>query len=323
MWSITQTYPIEKVLTLEIEARSGTVTVTGRDVQQVTLQMLVHGQDGDGAELLAAVQQQGDRLTIRAPDTGARLWDSFAQGVRIDYVLSVPRRATCRITTRSGRVNVSGIEGPLAIDSASGSVSVREIGGAVSVVARSGAVDAHSIAGGLLLDAHSGRVTVRGVGGETRIVARSGAVKVEQAAALILQGRSGTLEARDCAGPVDIEARSGDVTLLNMAGALRLRGNSGSVALRGAIQHDVEIETGSGGICLEVDPAFPFYIDAQTASGSIHSDLSPWDHAPVASERGPSVRLRARRGSIRILRTAGQQAGNVRATAVGIQERLD
>jgi len=74
---------------------------------------------------------------------------------------------------------------------------------------------------------------------------------------------------------------------------------SGSVRFQGSVHGTTEIETVSGGIDFDVNPRQLFYLDAETRSGSIRSDLAPRQGGPPP-EGAPTVRLRSVSGGIRI-----------------------
>jgi hypothetical protein len=63
---------------------------------------------------------------------------------------------------------------------------------------------------------------------------------------------------------------------------------------------DVDIEASAGSIVFAVDPAYPFFIDAESHVGSVRSELPPRPKGSVPQAGGPKVRLRSRAGSIRI-----------------------
>ena len=81
---------------------------------------------------------------------------------------------------------------------------------------------------------------------------------------------------------------------------MQAKSRAGSVRFKGAVHGDVDIEAHAGSIVFAVDPAFPFYIDAESHGGSVRSDLPPRAKGDAPQAGGPRVRLRTRAGSIRI-----------------------
>lgn len=328
----TTEYPTGDRLTLEVESRSGNTVVEGQDVDRVTVQIVVHvwEESADAADdfldqVMAGIRHHGDTLTIAAPQVSSSgPWLQFGRGARVDYALTVPRRTACRISSRSGRTEVARIAGPVAVEQRSGRAAVRAIAGDVQIVNRSGATEVEDVGGRLVLESRSGKVLVRavqgdariasysggvqveGIGGNLEVHARSAAVQVERVGgSLAAHSQSGRVAAGDVGGEARIEARSGAVVLSACRDGARVRTASGSLTFRGPVLGDLDIEAASGGIRLEVDPAHPFFIDAETASGSIHSDLAPRRDNNPPPAGAPAVRVRTASGGIRISRYNG------------------
>jgi hypothetical protein len=81
------------------------------------------------------------------------------------------------------------------------------------------------------------------------------------------------------------------------------------VRYAGKIEGDVSLSAQTGSVHMAVDPALPFFLDAESEVGAVRSDLAPRRaaSAPGEGEGGASnhahkVRLRTHTGSIRITR---------------------
>jgi hypothetical protein len=317
---------------LRVENRSGSTTVEGQDTDRITVQAVarIWADSAEAADhvfeqILAGIRPQGDTLTVitpEFPESGG--WFRFGRGTNVDYAITAPHRTTARIDSRSGRVEVARIAGPLAVESRSGRVAVRAVTSDVALVSRSGAVEVADVGGGLTVDARSGRVSARAVQGDARIVSRSGTVQVERvggnlavqshSGAVHIQGVGGRVEALVLSGRVSVsevgagaqvEAKSGVISLTAVRGPARARTASGDIIFRGAVLGDLDLHAASGSVRLEVDLAHPFRIDAETAAGSIHSDLSPRRDDTPPPAGAPTVRVRTASGSIRIGRSTG------------------
>ena len=320
----TLEYPTGAAVRLEYDGRAGNLLLEGADTDRMTVQIVAHV-NGEGAaaadtalqRIVDGIRHNGDAVSIRVPQIEtAGPWFLFSRGVRVDYAITAPRRTVCQIANRSGRVEVARIDGPVEIGQRSGRTSVRQITGAVQVSSRSGAVEAEEIGDNLAVTTASGRVTARNIGGDAQIESASGGVRVEQVAGtLAVQSASGRIEVRDVGGSVRLSTASGRLSLAHCGGEARLKTASGAVRYQGGVRGDMDIETVSGGIDLDVDPRRPFYLDAETRSGSVRSNLVPRRGGPPP-EGAPTVRLRSVSGSIRI--------GEHHALAVEIEmERAD
>jgi hypothetical protein len=319
-------------LTLDIDGRSGNTVVEGRETDRVTVQIIARVvEDSTEAadevleQILGGIRHDGDQMRIITPSiSGSGPWFLFGRGMRVDYTLTVPRATTCRIASRSGRVEAVRVDGPVQVEQRSGRTTVREIGGDVRVNSRSGSTEIDEVDGSIEISAHSGRIAARGIRGDARLSSHSGSIEAERVdgsvEAICHSGNlqimtvggdvkavchSGRMSVEEVGGDAVMEAGSGPVMLTGARGRARVRGNSGSITVRGPVLGDMELQTSSGGIRLEVDPDRPFFIDAESVSGSVHSDIPPRRDGPP-SEDAPRVQARTTSGSIRLSRYVGR-----------------
>lgn len=259
---------------LSVDGRSGAVTVRGEETGRVRIEVVARlwGEDeseaDDQAELIKrGIHQEGKRITVRAPALlRAHPLIFFARGPRIDYQITVPQRTIATIVNRSGRTEIERIAGPLEVDSRSGRVSVREIGA------------------------------------DTRIISRSGSVQVETiAGVLALESRSGSVRVSGCTRDVAIHSRSGSVQIDDVGGKLKLESRSGSVRYDGAVRDSVDIDVTSGSVRLAVDIDRPFFLDAQSDHGAVHSDLPIRRGGEGPKAGAPTLRVRTRSGGIHLV----------------------
>jgi DUF4097 and DUF4098 domain-containing protein YvlB len=275
--TFTREFDVGDEAQVSIESRSGTVTVRGDETQRVRVEVIARlwaDNDVEADEqadlILRGIQQGGKRVTVRAPTLlRPRPFILFGRGPRIDYQVTAPRATTATITSRSGRVEVEELAGPLEIEARSGRVAVRDIGSDTKIASRSGSVQADVIAGSLALES------------------RSGGVKVSR-----------------CEGDVTVRSRSGSLQIEEVGGALKIETRSGSVRYDGDVRGPFDIDVTSGSVRLAVNPKRSFFLDAESSSGSVRSDLPlrrAASAAPSPRERGPTVRIRTRSGSIHIV----------------------
>ncbi len=281
---------------LRVENRSGTVSVRGEDTHQVRVEVVARiwaesdDEADDQMELIArGIRHDGSHVAIRAP-TLVRppgLLAIFGRGTRVDYQLTVPRATKARVATRSGRVEVTSVAGPLEAEARSGQIVVEGIGADTTISARTGRVQAEAIAGSLTIDARSGRVQVRRCEGDVLVSSRSGAHQIE-----------------DVGGSLRVESSSGSVSVSNVGGACTIRSRTGAVRYSGPVRGPFDIDVATGAVVLAVDPDSTFFLDAETTTGAIHQGLNLRRTSPsgaAAPGKGPPVRIRTRTGSISIV----------------------
>lgn len=289
--TFTKEFEVGDTLSLSAETRSGSLTVRGDDTRAARVEVVARlwAEDADEADAQVELIERGityggQRLSIKTPTLlrqGPFLL--FGRGPRIDYQVTVPRATDAAVVSSSGRVEVERIKGPLDIDSRSGRVSAREIGSDAKIISKSGTVQVEAIAGGLSVESRSGTVRVQDCERDVSIVSRSGTVQVE-----------------DVGGDLKIDGRSGVVGISEAKRGVTVRTASGMVRYEGPVGGPIDIEVMSGSVRMLVDADSRFFLDAESAHGSVRSDLPLSRDAAAPAEGGPTVRVRTRSGSIHI-----------------------
>lgn len=147
--------------------------------------------------------------------------------------LRVPEGMDLIIGTASGRVQVSGRVGSVAVVTGSGNVDIDD---ADSVDVRT----------------KSGRVAISRSSGEARVVSASGTVEI------------------DHSGATDVTTTSGRIVLCEVTGAARAHCASGKIDITMAGAHDVDAETVSGRISVTLPDGVRARIDTP-AAGSLEA----------------------------------------------------
>lgn len=293
--TITREFDTGDNAVLHIEARSGAVLVESHAAARVHVEAVVHvwsdlAADADEAASLVerGMEQDAHRVIVRAPSLpqteGWSVWGG-KRGSRVDYTVRVPVRTAVRVLSKSGRVHIARTEGRVHLESGSGRCSIEDVAGDVTVIARSGSLTIERVRGDVTAEARSGRIEVRGVTGKASI-----------------QSRSGATEIHEIGGDVDISAHTGSVTIDGAHGQVRARAHTGAIRYRGKVEDDIDMKAQTGLIHLAVDPAQPFFVDAESEIGSVRSDLPPRRGDASANGSGPKVRLRTHTGAIRLTR---------------------
>lgn len=295
---------------LTVDDAAGATVVEGRDSDRVKVQVIAHlwedtAADADDtmARIIRGIRQDNGSVRIEIPRLrSSGPWFFFGRGSHVDLQIEVPRNTAVRIASRSGRVEVARVAGPVEIEQRSGRTTVLSVSGDVRIASRSGAVEAEDVGGTLTVRSRTGKVTVRRVAGDLTVQSRTGAVQVEQA--------RGTVDVESRTGRIVVEGAQGDVRAITTTGAIsvsdagarvHMEATTGALRYRGAVCGDMNLRVTTGGITLEVDPDRPFYLDAETVTGRITSDLQPRrEGGPTGA--APTVRLRAVTGAITIRR---------------------
>jgi hypothetical protein len=256
---------------------SGEIVLTAGSGDEVTLEAVkrTRGPRSELASVVIDIDERPGRVDIRTRHTGR------SDRASVDYTVSVPRGAAVDVSSISGNVRASSLQGPLRAQSISGSV----------VVSESTNVEvAKSI---------SGDVEVSGAMPEARLTAST---------------VSGRVRARDVkARGLSLSAISGDVEVTNVE-AERLDGKSvsGDFVFTGTVARNAryEFSSHSGSVRLTLGGSAGFEVSANTFSGSIQSDL-PVTVNDQRPRRGPGRSVRAVVGDGGATLTVSTFSGNI------------
>jgi len=256
---------------------SGEIVLTAGSGDEVTLEAVkrTRGSRSELASVVIDIDERPGRVDIRTRHT------SRSDQASVDYTVRVPRGAAVDVSSISGNVRASNLQGPLRAQSISGSV----------VVSDSTNVEvAKSI---------SGDVEVSGAMPEARLTAST---------------VSGRVRARDVkARGLSLSAISGDVEVTNVE-AERLDGKSvsGDFVFTGTVARNAryEFSSHSGSVRLTLGGGAGFEVSANTFSGSIQSDL-PVTVNDQRPRRGPGRSVRAVVGDGGATLTVSTFSGNI------------
>ena len=257
---------------LDVEVPGGDVSVATWDEPRVDVDVRpARGDDASAAaaaETLIELVERGGRyeVSIRVPKQQGRRF--FSRGPELDVKIRCPQDADLELTTHSADLDGNGRLGAVGVRSASGDVRVGDVG-ELSFTTASGDLDAGTVAGSLNVKSASGDVSVHAVGGAASVNTVSGDARLGETQGL-----------------ASVASVSGDVELDAVAAGARLNSVSG----------DLHIAARRG---------LALWIDAQSVSGSVTSDLDVGGEEGDG-EGGARVELRARSvsGDIRITRAA-------------------
>jgi hypothetical protein len=202
--------------------------------------------------------RDGDRVRIHGRGSGMEAW--------ADVVVEVPAGQTMSTYLGVGRIEATGVDGTVRLDSGSGGITASDMSGSLVVDTGSGGVEVSGMNGSLSVDTGSGGVDVSDVAGEdVSIDTGSGGVDVRnvRAGSLMVDTGSGSVDLSGVSAPdVYVDTGSGgiDLELLVDVDRLVLDTGSGSVIVRAPADLGgmVEIDTGSGSIDLD----FPLEVNS-------------------------------------------------------------
>src|SRR5258708_4886989 len=138
-------------------------------------------------------------------------------GVSIDYTIELPRNAEVSTRVASGAQSISGVLGPVKVQSASGSIAVSKIERSVQVSTASGSITAQDLGEDFRRNSVSGSMTVSSIKGDVRAHVTSGSTNIS--------GPGGRVEAGTTSGTVTVTGAGNDVTPSSVSGGGSVQGN--------------------------------------------------------------------------------------------------
>ncbi len=256
---------------LDLIVHAGMVSVGTWGEPRVDVEVTAIRPDDASAQAAAetrieAVERGGrHEVSVRVPKREGRL-GIFGRSPELLVAIRCPEGTDLELSTQSADLDARGPLGAVAARSASGDAALADTA-ELSFTTASGDLVAGAVSGSLTTKSASGDVDVRAVTGTSTVNTVSGDVRLGESHALAV-----------------VNTVSGDVDLYATAGGARVSCVSG----------DVHVAT---------SPGLALWIDAQSVSGSVTSDLDVGD-APGGGEAQVELRVRTVSGDVRITRAA-------------------
>jgi DUF4097 and DUF4098 domain-containing protein YvlB len=215
-------------------------------------------------------------------------------------IIKIPRLRGMKFIRRNGvtiRLEVAP-GSDVEVVSASGPVELNGPLGVADVKTASGDITADDVEE-MQAKTASGDVEVGTVGGALRCVRVDGRASVKTA--------SGDVEIGSAADHTEVRGSSGDVRLGDVAGDLSVIAVSGDIHVLSIARGRAQLRSVSGAVEAGVARGVALHVDAESMSGSVHSDI-PLNDAPGQSGGESKVELTVRTVSGNILVTRAAEA---------------
>jgi hypothetical protein len=125
------------------------------------------------------------------------------------------------------------------------------------------------------LSVASGDVELERVDGEAKIDTASGDVEIARVGSAKVNSASGDVQIDEAASDVEVNTASGDIEL------------------RSVTEGEIKVNSASGDIEVGIAKGSRLWVDAQSLSGDTSSELELESGAPVETDEGPLIELRA------------------------------
>jgi DUF4097 and DUF4098 domain-containing protein YvlB len=252
---------------LRVRVPAGTITVEAGDTAETTVELRPLRDDEATRDAIAraTVEQHGDRIVVEIGKAG---WGIFGRSPQIAVHVRCPHGTSLDCDTASADIVANGRLGDVEVKSASGDVVLGHVTGTLSAASASGDVRVDELDG-------DGRVNT--VSGDARV----GAARGELAANTV----SGDVELGELHRSVTVQSVSGDQRLHSIrAGEIQLKSVSGDVAV---------------GVLMGTR----LFIDANSTSGDVRSELEVGDTPAEGNGSEASLRVKTVSGDIAVTRT--------------------
>jgi DUF4097 and DUF4098 domain-containing protein YvlB len=264
----TRTLAVGANGSLDLDTVSGNITITAGNNRDTTVEIVKTSRGRTDADVQRGlsdvtieVDVRGERASVRAryPDQDRRSRDV---NVTVSYTVTTPAGTRINAHTVGGDVKVTGINGELTASTVGGNVTVTDAGQLVSAGTVGGDV--------IVRNARSdGTLKAETVGGNIR-------VEGTRARRLVASSVGGEITVRDVTcDNLDVGTMSGNVEF------------SGPLAKSGRY----DLHTQSGNVSVTASGGAGYELQAQTFSGTIHTDSSMRLQGS-SSRRGPRREVR-------------------------------
>ncbi len=250
---------IEKSLTLApggklvVNAEAGGISVTGSDEPGARIVVTSTSDDLEKRYKLEFEEAPGEvRVTGKKADRG------WTRGLSVHFEIRVPKATGLSLRTSGGSMEVSAVEGTVAVNTSGGSISIVELVGNLKANTSGGSISLRQVKGSAVVETSGGSIEASSIVGPLDAHTSGGHVEVVDVSGdAVLRTSGGSIQAKNAGGRVMAETSGGSVDV-SFA-----RGNT-----RGG-----DLETSAGSVHVTVDAAANLTVDASTSAGRISTDF--------------------------------------------------
>jgi hypothetical protein len=281
---IKKSFKVESGGLLTLETDIGSIEVQTREGSMLDVEVRFTQRRGSRNRIKELLEDfdvdfrhDGRDVTIIAEyrRDGWNFWDSFGRYLRVEFLVSVPRKYNLDLKTSGGSVSVDDLEGEVVSRTSGGSLSFGRI---------QGPVKGKTYGGSITLDGCEGNADVKTSGGSIRI----GKVN----------------------GPVYAHTSGGGIDVEEVMGAIDAKTSGGSVtaSISRQPENDCRLTTSGGSITVYLDKDIKVDVNARTSGGRVRTDFPVTVRGELSTRSlqakinggGPELYLRTSGGSISI-----------------------
>jgi DUF4097 and DUF4098 domain-containing protein YvlB len=261
--NVDETKAVSPTGTVEIEAVSGAIVITGTDRSEIS----VKGTLGDDARLEIEGGANRTSITVKGPERHG-LFGMHNEDIDSNLQIQLPAGSKVSVQTVSADLSISGVKGEVELETVSGEIKAAGEPGRASVKTVSGSIEVTATTPRIEAESVSGAINLRGPNGEAEVSTVSGDV-------LLTGGPFGEVQCSSVSGTVTVDA-----------------------GLTSDARWDISNHSGDVTVTLPADASADFSIE--TFSGDISSDFGGESHRKNKYAPGEELDFTAGSGDARV-----------------------
>jgi hypothetical protein len=254
----TQVFETPGSVTLRIRIPSGRVLVDTTEEQRTEVELIALGRRGQDTleQIEVKHDERSGRHVVTVEQRGGFRWGplSISWGGDVEVRVKCPAGTELDLDGASTDVRADGAYGDVTVRTASGDVRLGDV---------------------------SGKLEVKGASGDISIES----IGTEKASVVTV---SGDVEIARADGQLVLRTVSGDVELGATRGAVAVTTTSGDVDVRALAAGELRVECVSGDVHVAVARGTKVFIDANSVSGDLTSELAMSDGDPAEGSGEPA-----------------------------------
>ncbi|MGI9265301.1 MAG: DUF4097 family beta strand repeat-containing protein [Gammaproteobacteria bacterium] len=286
---ISRSFDVQPGGELEIDTDVGSIDIVTADVNTVTIDVRLRGQDAEEFNLEFSQSKDGVRLRGRAE---SRFMNHHHRDLSVRIQATIPKQFNLNLDTAGGSIDIADLDGRVKADTSGGSIDLGVISGKVRVSTSGGSIEIEEGGEDVLADTSGGSITIGKAAGRIDADTSGGSIRI---------GRGdGAIKADTAGGSITIKESFAAVDASTAGGGVR-------VGFAGQPKRNSRLSTSGGTVTVYLADGLSFDIDARSGNG-VSNDLD-LDNASAEPGRldgklnggGPELELRSS-GRIRIKR---------------------
>ena len=215
------------------------------------------------------IEQVGNRFRVGYPKNPELL-----RGVTMHFEIETPAGTEAQVVTKSGRIRIDGIKGPVETRTVSGRTEISNVAAEIKAGGRSGAMIIYDAESHVSVVNRSGGVQLSRIQGEAKTETTSGRIEIKDVVGGVqAMTNSAGISIDDVRGSVIARNGSGMIQALQLGGPVHAQTGSGAIRISQSHPAPIRAIARSGGIKVTLATDAGYRIDAQSGSGKVFCSL--------------------------------------------------